>query len=562
MIKEELRKMAEKFRLKKADNYCAEPVYETAVSEEMMPAGDGVRLKTVVIRPVTDDPVPVVSIRTCYPGNDEQYRSMGQEFASRGIACVYQYCRGTGGSEGVWEPNVNDRSDGLDMLNNLCERDWVENIGVFGCSYLAFTGWIVADILPEKVKTVYLTHYGTFRHTSAYKDGLFRQDVLTSWAMGNAGKKVDADYLTSARYMPQERVDEDLWGIRLDWYRSWITNTDRSAEYWNSGVWKLLQEIPGRVKVPVYIAEGWYDHHLGSAIETYEALDDEVKKKSVFQIGAWNHGFHPVIFGHKDKIANADNLDQVRAFNWFHSILKEKKEPEGEIRSYVIGADSWYSDSGFRMEHDKKLRLYLGDKGPDGVHTLCRGAGDGAGSCSYIYDPEKPLFTHGAESLLMTAGDQGSHQQPAPDYREDVISFVSEPMDEETILGRIRLCLTVSSDADDTAFTFKVSEVMEDGTAWHIRNGITTLGYRNQSPERISYTPGEKVRIVIDSWHIAWKLGKGSRIRVDVSSSNFPEFALHSNYAGVWSQIEHTRRAKQTIYYGGGDDAYLELPLM
>ena len=93
-------------------------------------------------------------------------------------------------------------------------------------------------------------------------------------------------------YHPQVEVDEKLWGKKIPWYRQWITSTDRSDPYWNTGFWNLLKEIPSRVKVPLYVGEGWYDHHLASAIETYKSLSNECKAKSRFLIGAWEHGFH------------------------------------------------------------------------------------------------------------------------------------------------------------------------------------------------------------------------------------------------------------------------------
>ena len=200
-------------------------------------------------------------------------------------------------------------------------------MGYWGCSYLALTGWLIADILPEKVKTMYLTHYGTFRHVSAYKDGLFRHDVLTAWAMENAGYPVTADYLESCRFRPHAEVDERLWGKKLEWYRKWVTSTDASDEYWNTGVWGLLKEIPSRVKVPVYMGEGWYDHHLGSAIETYRSLSEEAKKKSKFVIGAWDHNFNVVVKGIREStlkmMISCGHLTGFMRFLWKERCRKE-----------------------------------------------------------------------------------------------------------------------------------------------------------------------------------------------------------------------------------------------
>ena len=203
------------------------PVTVTDVRREevMLPCVDGVHLRTQYFLPEGICPAPTVVMRSCYPHQEPLLVMEAEEYAKRGFGFVLQWCRGTGGSEGEWEPNVHDRADGLCLMKALQQDERIGSIGYLGDSYLAFTGWVMADAVPEKVKTMILGVYGCDRHTSAYKDGLFRQDILTAWAMGNAGRKVDADYMESAAYRPQVEVDEALWGGRLSWYRDWITNT-------------------------------------------------------------------------------------------------------------------------------------------------------------------------------------------------------------------------------------------------------------------------------------------------------------------------------------------------
>ncbi len=117
--------------------------------------------------------------------------------ALRGYAFVYQFCRGTGGSEGEWFPNINERDDGIDTVNWICEQPWCEAVGYWGASYTALTGWAFADAAKGKVSSMFLVHYGTDRFASAYHKGLFHHDILTSWSMQNAGRPVDADYISS-----------------------------------------------------------------------------------------------------------------------------------------------------------------------------------------------------------------------------------------------------------------------------------------------------------------------------------------------------------------------------
>lgn len=536
------------------------PTCEISCYEEMLEMDDGIKLRTIIYRPNREGAVPTIVVRTCYPQNDYLYRATAEEYCRRGFNYIYQYCRGTGGSEGEWEPNVNERPDGKKTIDWICDQEWVGDTGYTGCSYLSLTGWLIADILPEKVKTMYLTHYGAQRFVSAFQDGMFRHDVLTAWTMENAGYPVTADYLESCMYHPQVEVDEKLWGKKIPWYRQWITSTDRSDPYWNTGFWNLLKEIPSRVKVPLYVGEGWYDHHLASAIETYKSLSEECRAKSRFLIGAWEHGFH-VKLQDKEGV-HFENDDILRTFSWFWDFLVEKKEPEAQIDYYVIGDDSWYTRKNFEIENQKELNLYIGEK-KNGIYTLAKENSAQESALTWTFDPEHPVMTHGAESLLVTKEEQGSLLQPEPNYREDVISCVSEPFEESvTIVGKIQVKLTVSTDVDDTAFVAKIMEVTEDGRAYNMRTGITTLGYRNQSDERQSYTPGEKVDITIDTWDLAWKIQKGSRIRIDLTSSDFPQYSVHSNYAGCWAKQEKVRKAQETVYFGGKAESYIRLPII
>ena len=522
---------------------------------------DGIRLRTVYVLPRGVDKGPVILMRSCYIDQKEKMELYADEFAKRGFIFVYQWCRGIGESEGVWEPNVNERSDGLDTVHWLCSQKFTDCIGYYGDSYLALAGWCMADAVPDQVKSMYLGVYGTDRFTSAYKDGLFRQDILTSWAMQNAGVPVEADRMESYRYCPQRQVDEDLWKIHLDWYRDWIDNTQPDDDYWNKGFWKRLREIPGKVRIPLYIREGWYDHHFGSALIGYSELSPEARKHSVFQIGPWNHGYQPAVTGQPLSCLKDDRIDSL--LEWFTETLVEKKLPEQAVYTYVIGADRCKKWDQFPVNSTTKRILYFsGEKKGEDAFGLVEQKPDHEYEISYVYDPQNPVPSHGAESLLATWNEIGSLIQPSCGYREDVLSFVSEPLKTALeINGSINVKLYVSSDAEDTSFSAKIMEIFEDGTAVNIRGSITTLAFRNGNRMRGTYTPYSIVEINISMWDIAWKVRKGSRIRVDISSSDFPEYSVHSNYPGIWSRQTETRKASQAVYMGGFYNSSLELPV-
>lgn len=552
---EEMRRLRELYRqLPKRKQY------GVTEKEFMLEMSDGTRLRTVCWTPRGKDSFSVVVTRSCYPKQETEFRLHGEEYAGRGFGFVVQWCRGVNGSEGEWEPNVHERQDGLDTMNYLAARPEIKNIGYWGNSYLAYNGWCMADAVPEKVKSMYLGVYGTDRYTSVYQDGLFRQDIFTHWAMDNAGVKIDADYLTSCRYRPQTEVDEALWGTRLDWYREWITNTDRDSDYWSrQGFWKALREIPGKLKIPVFIREGWFDHHLGGAIEAWNGLSKESGSCSTLQIGPWRHNYDYVLEGQCTEHVADDRISSP--FRWFEETLEEERRPGRQCHLYMVGADTWLKRQDMPGKGSEKEILYLD------VRSMEEHAGALAKSCreegrlEYTYDPDDPVMSHGAESCFKSTEVIGSILQPECGYREDVISFVSQPYEEPlSIFGNMEVRLYVSSDAEDTAFTAKVMEVFEDGRCVNIRGNITTLAYRNGRTRRDAYLPGEVEEISIIMWPIAWRLHKNSRIRVDVSSSDFPQYAVHSNYPGIWSRQRACKKARQTIYTGGTYNSRLIIP--
>lgn len=398
------------------------------VEESYLPMSDGTRLYMMIYKPETCGSFPVLVQRSAYPGQIENYRIYGEELARRGYGYVLQICRGTGKSEGVWEPNVNERKDGHELLDWLNEQEWVESIGYFGASYLALTGWAIADAVPEKVKGMMLTVYGTDRFNSAYEKRMFRHDVLTGWSMGNAGHPVLADYLESCRFRPHAKVDEELWGGRLSWYQDWIHAVKRSDRYWQQGWWKQLAEIPSKVKVPVYIVESWYDHHFGSAMNTWKALSEETKLHSWLDIGCWNHMSSECIEWGEQK--NLENGDVKRLLEWFDLILKKKEKPRKRVRTYVMREDRWSEWENWSITSNKTKKYFL-----NSGRRLDTLPGDN-GEISFEYDPQNPCPTHGAESVLTMIAEAGSLLQPEENYRPDVISFVSEPLEEELPLGR------------------------------------------------------------------------------------------------------------------------------
>lgn len=548
--------------------------------EEMIPSGEeGVRLLTRVYLPKGKGPHPVVVTRTPYVMMKDDYIALGREYARHGIGYIQQDCRGKGGSEGFFKPNVNERADGFALYRWLDKQDWCGEIGIFGSSYTALTGWIVGDSLPSKVKGMYLSHYGIDRHISCFRAGLFREDIMSGWLIDNAeeaiqkpvrkeGQAPGTHYYDFYLYRPHEEADVQVLGQRLDYYRDWITHTDYTDPYWNTGVWADLKRASRQVKVPMTIVAGQFDHHEEGTLLGFERLSPEVRSHSRLVLGAWNHSFEvtPTHTPHAHAKEFDITLDQ---FEWFYRLLIEHRTLQQEVKVYDIEADKWGNFDSWPLKPSAMKQYYLTAEptqkdGKKNVLRLEEKAPIWQQVVEYIYDPEKPVYAEGGETLFTSSAIRGCHPMSEAGYRDDLLSFVSDPLAEDlTIGGEVKVKLPVRTDVDDTAFAFTLAEVTPSGETYNMRTSIVTLGYRDGLLQpRVPYQPGETVEVEIVALPMLWTVKAGNQLRLDIKSSQFPEYAVHSNFAGGWAEQPVTRIAHQEVMTGGADGARIIIPII
>lgn len=552
--------------------------------DTVIKGGDQYNLVTRIYLPKGEGPFPVVITRTPYAYGEKRGDNIkqGQEYARRGLGYILQYCRGKGGSEGIYQPNIYEREDGLALVNWVAEQSWCRSIGLFGVSYTALTCWIIADSLPDKVKGIYLHHYGIDRQLSAYKDGLFRHDILTGWAIDNASelkmkpkRNPEAPYYEEYLFRPHKEMDINKLSVKLSWYRDWISHPDHCDSYWETGIWGLLRNIPPKIKIPITIVAGLFDHHLEGTLKGYELLSPETKRNSRLILGAWDHYYqiNPKAYHQlhaKDLNVSADQ------FEWLYKVVSQDIIPKGGVQVYFIGADHWKTYSSWPIHKEKDIIYELtNQKDEENLHAyqlinnqaINPEAAEklpNASSLKFIYDPLHPVMSVGGETLFCSSTRRGSKQQPDIGYRDDILFFLSQPLKKPlTIAGPIKATIYMSSDCDDTCLTYKVSEVGPDGTAYNIRSGITTMAYRNNThgPAK-PYTPNEIVKLDIETLPVTWQIKPGNKLRIDITSSNFPEYSIHSNYFGIWSEQVQTRIAHQSIYVGKQYPSQISLPVI
>jgi putative CocE/NonD family hydrolase len=536
---------------------------------------DGIGLATRVFLPAGQGPWPVILTRYPYP-MAALMKALGRVWTRHGYAFVAQECRGTNASEGVWVPWEHERDDGLDTVDWLKRQVWSNgNIGMWGRSYLSGVQWVMADQLPPEVKALVLSVNGTERYRQLYMNGMFRQDAFTSWAFANSEVKTRQDpgelYQQALYARPHLDVDVKLLGQELPWYREWISNVSREGEYWKRSVWNVLQHIPPQVHTPVLMVGGWYDHNLDGMIRAYEQFPEQTKAASRFVIGPWIHALESS--GDLD-YPDSDVLGTFtikQATEWFDHQLKGQSYPyrKGGIDAYIIREGRWQVwDRGFPQTQKQAYYLRPGQEVYPSSGQLTSEASSTQERISYTYNPDNPVPTQGGEGLLAFSFGPTYHgaapsslKQAEPGSRADVITFLSAPLQMDVaIQGRIKAHLRVSSDVDDTAFTVKLMEVFPNGNAYNIRDGISSLAYRNGATQPQDYVAGEAVDIEIELWPIAWTIKQGSQIRLDISSSNFPAYHVHPNVSGPWAEQQQVRIAQQTLFIGGAQ-SYVEFPV-
>ncbi|MFP7493948.1 CocE/NonD family hydrolase [Terribacillus saccharophilus] len=522
---------------------------------EYIPMRDGTKLATSIYRPDRGKSWPVLFTRNPYPHNKELLEAVYMPLVEHGYCLVIQDCRGTGDSEGEWEPFINERNDGIDSLRWLTEQEWMNgNIGTFGRSYSGFTQWIVADCLPKEVKTMAIEVFGVDRHSQVYMDGMFREDIYTSWAFANSGVESELSpaelYRKALQIQPADQRDEQLLGVKLPFYQHYLKESSNESSYWKDSIWQILKEMPRKIDIPILITGGWADHHLDGTIYAYESLLPAIKAKSKLIVGPWDHignttGNLDYPFYDKFGFMNISALHE-----WFDNQMHEEKRLQ-ESEVYVIGKRQWEKVENWPPKCDQ-TQLYLNCDYKLTNHPK------GEGSLSYEYNPSNPVTTNGGSALLawispgFTDIPHGFITQEDYKDREDVLTFKTDPLNGSMkIMGKIIAKLLVSSSAEDTAFTIKVCEEFKNGETYNVADGITSIGYRNNSSRKLNYDRDEMLELEIKTWDIAWQFQEGSRIRIDISSSNYPMYHIHSNTNKPWAAVGKSGViAKQFLHFG------------
>jgi putative CocE/NonD family hydrolase len=324
--------------------------------------------------------------------------------------------------------------------------------------------------------------------------------------------------------------------------------------------WRALsvRERVDQVKVPVFAVGGWYDNYAQSDLEAFAALRKTSPSNRVL-VGPWPHNMS---YAFADANFGPDSGAPIRSLQiaWFDRWLKGKEEvvaQESPARVFVMGVNTWRDEEEWPPADARARRFFLSSAGSansldgDGVLFERPPARSAPASDQFVFDPRDPVPTRGgAVCCNPKIFPWGPMDQRPVERRLDVLVYTTAPLRQDvTAIGPVEVLLWVSTSAKDTDFTAKLVDVFPDGNARNLTDGMLRLRYRNSLTRPEPAVPGQVYRVAIDAGVTANVFLKGHRIRVEISSSNFPRFDRNPNTGGVVANETRLLKATQTVYH-------------
>jgi uncharacterized protein len=527
---------------------------------------DGVCLSTDVYLPEAEEPVPAVLVRTPYNNSDDYYMDQMRYYVQRGYAFVVQDCRGRFDSEGEFRPWFNEAADGFDTHQWLGAQSWCDGrIGTIGSSYDGATQWLAAPgrspHLRAMVPAVAPSDYWLQDH---YVGGAFAHGLNVSWAVRNAARSrrelTPLELTQLWWHLPLVDADAAA-GTDIPWYREWLEHPMYS-DFWRP---ISTREHFGEIEVPALNVCGWYDAYAGAALEHFTGLRTGARSEAARQaqrlvMGPWHHHLGDRIVGQVDfgPAAAVDIRELELAFLDQH--LRDGPAPaDAPIRLFVMGVNAWRSEKQWPLDRAVDTPFFLA---PEGTLAAERPQTDGRDE--FDYDPANPVITTGGNhSLVHPAISVGPHDQRSVEARHDVLVYIGPMLAAPLELtGPVSLILFVSSSVPDTDFTARLVDVHPDGRAINLCEGVLRTRYRESFECEVFMVPGEVYELTVDLGATSNVFLPGHRVRLDVSSSNFPRIDRNLNTGGRIGFETEWRVAHNTVHHSRRHPSRLLLPVV
>nr|WP_238391654.1 MULTISPECIES: CocE/NonD family hydrolase [unclassified Mycolicibacterium] len=561
-----------------------------------IPVRDGVLLAANVWRPA-EGTAPTLLARLPY-GKDREVAFSAPfpnvlSLVEAGYAVVIQECRGTFKSGGEFVPHEADGPDGEDTIAWITEQPWSDGtVGMCGPSYLGMVQWEAAVMKPPALKAIApsLTSLDKYRTPWYSAGGALSLSLVTTWsammyacdAMRSAGLGTGTaeqlPELAQAMLYPEPLADvlPTAEVPQLKSYGKWWS--DFMAHPGHDKFWEAVNLVPDlpKVTVPALHIGGWYDCFIAATTHDYIAAREQAgTAEQRLIIGPWDHlstnGAYPDrSFGPMASSTLLRLTDlQIKFFDRWVRGDATALDGVAPVKIFVMGIDQWRDEQDWPLPDTQWTDYHLDSGGHANTAT-----GDGQLTTTpaadserdtYLYDPRRPVPTAGGACLPMTFGFGGPVDQSSVANRDDVLCYATPVLTEPVeVTGPVSLTLFVSSSAVDTDFTAKLVDVFPDGKAINLCDGILRARYRNGLDREEHMEPGTVYEITVDMTATSNVFLPGHRIRLDISSSNFPRYDRNTNTGGVISQDSEDDMiaAVNRIHHGPEHPSRLVLPII
>lgn len=532
-----------------------------------VPMRDGIRLCTNIFLPAPTGRFPVVVQRTPYKKVSTLTPGL-KAFLNHGYAVISQDVRGRYDSDGEFNQYNQEMNDGDDTITWATRQGWSDGrAGMFGGSYVGLSQWRTALSGNPALKAITPAVSGGDEYLDRYYSpgGAFKLGHRMRWIAENykPPQTPVVNFQKMVTYLPLRRLDQFVSGRVLGFFQT-ILNHPSYDDYWQK--LSTIQHLD-QIRVPALIISGWYDNYCQSDLAMWAGLR-ALGRPARIVIGPWGHNLSPVM----PEASFGDGANQpLRRYEieWFNGYLKQSAPPPAAaVRYFLMGANQWHESDTWPPRPFTATPLYLSSR--KGANSL---NGDGrldakpspnAASDSYTYDPRNAVPTvGGALCCNNRVFPWGPLDQRRVEGRRDVLVYSSQPVRKPIqVSGPIHVILHVVTSAEDTDFTAKLVDVYPDGRAVILCDGILRLRYRQGLERPAVYVPGAVERIDIDAGVTSNLFLAGHRIRVDVTSSNFPKYDRNLNTQAPLADEKRLRIARQEIRHGGEWDSHVLLPVV
>jgi len=582
---------------------------------------DGVVLRADICRPDTPEPLPVLLQRTPY-GKGFSQTSFALMAAERGYAVVIQDTRGRWASEGDGYPFIHEMNDGYDSVEWAAHQLWGNGeVGMFGGSYVGYTQFAAAAMRPPSLKTIVPAITMCDPYTIMHSGGALALGVGVSWGllsgafmaiMRHPGSDEEKD-----RLMGQLIAAVD--GMALGRTFSHLPLNDMPligrnglipfladviAHPTHDDYWQRLTCPHETLTIPVFHVGGWYDIFIANTLRDFAGIRDAGNARQKVLIGPWVHGSFDAQAGEVDFGLQASGLlmlpEEIQ-LRWFDHWLKGVENgimQEPPIQIFVMGDNCWRFESEWPLARTQYTSYYLHSGGAANLLPSLHGDGTltPAGPSAepvdtFVYDPRNPVPTCGGGLCCWRpALPPGAFDQREVEARPDVLVYTTPPLEHDVeVTGPVEVHLWAATSAPDTDFTAKLVDVSPfDGVypersrgtqgrpcgyARNVQDGIIRTNYRGKgmrndarhgrsTAQAEPIRPGEVYEYTIDLGATSNVFKAGHRIRLEISSSNFPRFDRNPNTGHPVSDEAELRPALQTIFHDAAHPSHIVLPII